>query len=340
MSINLIKEFTVRAATMDDIPAIVELENADSLDITGEPSTDESHLRAFFERPNLNIDTDVWLVHTPAGKLVGYGVFSDRAPHVNLWAWSAIHPDYRDQGIGDTLIELAEDRAREVIPLAPSDARIALYRNANTKNKYITRLLPQHGYRSVRHSWRMKLELEAQPPAPVYPAGVRLRAIDPARDALTIYRTVEDCFSDHWGYVAVPEEEGFTRLQHHMHTAPNFDPTLWFLAVQDTPDGEDIAGVILCAPFMPNDPAMAYISTVGVTRDWRRQGVALAMLHSVFGELYRRGIARVALHVDAQSLTGATRLYEKAGMHVDQHYEEFEKELRPGQDLMTRTVED
>jgi hypothetical protein len=34
--------------------------------------------------------------------------------------------------------------------------------------------------------------------------------------------------------------------------------------------------------------------------------------------------------VDTQNPTGATRLYEKAGMHVERQYDFFEKELRPG----------
>jgi mycothiol synthase len=44
--------------------------------------------------------------------------------------------------------------------------------------------------------------------------------------------------------------------------------------------------------------------------------------------------------VDAQSLTGATRLYEKAGMYVQRQYATYEKELRPGEDLSTQSVED
>jgi len=49
----------------------------------------------------------------------------------------------------------------------------------------------------------------------------------------------------------------------------------------------------------------------------------------------------VGLGVDAQSLTGATRLYEKAGMHPDPHHQLsfFELELRPGIDLSTQTAE-
>jgi mycothiol synthase len=37
----------------------------------------------------------------------------------------------------------------------------------------------------------------------------------------------------------------------------------------------------------------------------------------------------VALGVDSESLTGATRLYERAGMRVERLYSVYRKELRP-----------
>ena len=61
------------------------------------------------------------------------------------------------------------------------------------------------------------------------------------------------------------------------------------------------------------------------------------LLHS-FGEFYRRGRHTVGLGVDSQNLTGATRLYERAGMHVARIYIAYEKELRAGVELSTQTI--
>jgi ribosomal protein S18 acetylase RimI-like enzyme len=123
---------------------------------------------------------------------------------------------------------------------------------------------------------------------------------------------------------------------HWIENDPDHDPSLWFLAL----DGDEIVGMSLCRPKMAEDPGMSYIDTLGVRRPWRRRGVALALLHHSFGELYRRGKRKVSLDVDTQSLTGATRLYEKAGMHVQRQAVTYEKELRPGRDLSTQSVED
>lgn len=46
----------------------------------------------------------------------------------------------------------------------------------------------------------------------------------------------------------------------------------------------------------------------------------------------------MALDVDAQSLTGATRLHEKAGMHVARQTVLYKKELRTGVDLRTESL--
>ena len=53
----------------------------------------------------------------------------------------------------------------------------------------------------------------------------------------------------------------------------------------------------------------------------------------LFAELFGRGKHRIALHVDSQSLTGATRLYERAGMHVVRESHSYELVLREGREI-------
>jgi mycothiol synthase len=53
-------------------------------------------------------------------------------------------------------------------------------------------------------------------------------------------------------------------------------------------------------------------------------------------EYHSRGIKRVALSVDAESVTGAPRLYSRAGMHVTNNYFVYQRELRPGVDVTVR----
>jgi ribosomal protein S18 acetylase RimI-like enzyme len=63
------------------------------------------------------------------------------------------------------------------------------------------------------------------------------------------------------------------------------------------------------------------------------------LLHS-FGEFHRRGFKKAGLGVDASNLTGALRLYQNAGMYVKRQFDRYEKELRPGKELMTIEVKE
>ena len=65
----------------------------------------------------------------------------------------------------------------------------------------------------------------------------------------------------------------------------------------------------------------------------------LAILHHAFRLLAARGKARAGLGVDSESLTGATHLYEKAGMRVVRENVEYELLVRDGRDLRTLSLD-
>ena len=83
-----------------------------------------------------------------------------------------------------------------------------------------------------------------------------------------------------------------------------------------------------------------WVDVVGVRRPWRNRGLGLALLRHAFTEYHRRGTHRVSLSVDAESITGAPRLYGRAGMRVREGYIIHLKELRPGVDLGMRLDEE
>jgi mycothiol synthase len=74
---------------------------------------------------------------------------------------------------------------------------------------------------------------------------------------------------------------------------------------------------------------VGWVGILGVLRDWRRRGIGRALLLHSFDEFRRRGLPRAGLGVDAESLTGANRLYESVGMHVVRRLDFFDKQLAP-----------
>jgi mycothiol synthase len=111
---------------------------------------------------------------------------------------------------------------------------------------------------------------------------------------------------------------------HHHVAAADTDPELWQLAWH----GSELAGALVAEPRSGEDPAVGYVAALGVRHAYRRRGIAGALLRTSFRQLHARGAAGVSLHVDTQSATGATRVYERAGMTAEPRFATWEKELR------------
>ena len=180
----------------------------------------------------------------------------------------------------------------------------------------------------------MEIDLEAAGPLPepAWPERITVRSADLARDARAIHQAEADSFSDHYGYAPQPFESWFYFKAEFQRA----EPELWILAM----DGDTIAGIALCSSQRQGQPDLGWISTLGVRRQYRRRGLALAILHHAFQLLAARGRKRAGLGVDSESLTGATRLYEKAGMHVVRENHEYELLIRDGKDLRTVALDD
>jgi ribosomal protein S18 acetylase RimI-like enzyme len=178
------------------------------------------------------------------------------------------------------------------------------------------------------------LAVAAPLPEPQWPVGITIRTADPAnleRDARLLHETEKESFSDHYGYTPMPYEEWW-----HLRSQFNKpEPELWILAM----DGDELAGMALCASQRAGQPDLGWVGSLGVRRPWRRRGLALAILQHAFQLLATRGKLRVGLGVDSQSLTGATRLYEKAGMHVVREFYEYERVIRAGEELRTTALD-
>lgn len=331
----LAEHYTMRPTTMDDLDTAVALFNTCSIEEIGRPFVERYYIENEWTSPDLNLETDTRVVIAPDGALVGYIEVWDRAPHVHPWVWARVHPDHRGRGIGTTLEQWAEQRARQAIPKAPEGARVSMLQGTLSTHQPAQALLQQQGYQAIRHALRMVIEMDEPPPEPVLPEGITIRPFVRGREERAVVDTTRKAFRDHWGHVERSFEEEYTHWMHMIENDPDHDPALWFVAME----GEDMVGVSLCRPKVVEDADMGFVDTLGVRRPWRRRGIALALLQHSFGELYRRGKRRVGLGVDAQSLTGATRLYEKAGMHVQRRHITWEKELRPGEELAREHLE-
>lgn len=327
--VTLPQGFQLRHPTMADLRDVTDLLIACDIADYGHPisayATIEEYMRSYWQSPDIDLATNTWVVLAPDGTHVARVNLSasQDEPEV-MYASPRVHPDYRSLGIGTYLIQLAEQRARELITTLTEEKRVTLNSWAEGVNEDAKALLSREGFTPLRTFFRMEIDMLEAPPFPQWPDGITVRAFVQGQDERSVFEADEDIFQDHWGYTPGNFDE-WVRSGTEIAT---FDPSLWFLAMA----GNEIAGYSLCLLNVGEQINMGFVDSLGVRRPWRKHGLGLALLHHSFGEFYKRGIRHAELSVDAENLTGATRLYERAGMRRAKKYDvRYEKVLREGQ---------
>jgi mycothiol synthase len=318
---GLLEGYTTRVPGREDAAAVAALISACQIADTGQ--TDMSVEELLDDWHPLDLAEEAVIVTAPDGRVAAYADVLNRSFEI-VSVYGYVHPEYRGMGIGGFLLAWGEGWTRDRMPQAPENARVVVQHYINSANDGGRRLLENSGYTPVRGIYVMETRLDAAPPLPHWPDDISLRTFVLGRDERAVFEAVEDAFEDMWGRPrgTFPRFVGMTETE-------SFDPTLWFLAM----DGDEIAGVTLCKTLAGE----GWVNVVGVRRPWRNRGLGLALLRHAFTEYHRRGVPRVALSVDAESITGAPRLYKRAGMRVRESYIIHLKELRPGIDLSTRS---
>jgi mycothiol synthase len=329
--------FTARGGTMDDLEPSMALFNRWSRSVFGRDEfVNTASIREEWMAPGVDIAEDVRHIFAPSGELIGHvEVWTNVKPLVQPELWARLDPRYEDMGIGTWMMHWAEERAMRALPDVPVElrftTRVGIYRQGEKAKK----LFENMGYQHLRSWYHMLIEMDAPVPEPKFPEGIILRTYDPEIDREAAHLAHEDAFRDHFGHIDLPLEEGLKRWKQNREYE-GYDPTLYFLAMDDA-SGE-IAGFNLCRPHSHYDKEVGWVSAIGVRRLWRKRGLGLALLRHAFNEYYRRGKRKAGLGVEAQNLTGAVRLYESAGMHIDQAYDFYEKELRPGKEIRVQAL--
>jgi len=326
---------TTRRMRLEDAEAIVALFNRCSQDLVGINSDNVDDCLSAWKTPGFNYQEDILLVVDEHDHPVAYGEHWDTAePHVRKHAYGEVDPAYTGRGIGGFLLDWIEARARATLDRAPADARVTLEHGLYAENKAGRALLEKKGFTHIRTFYQMRINLE-QSPEVIIPPGFVIRPMRYPEEFPAAVAAFRDSFQDHWGFVADPFEQTLKRWTHFVENDKDFNPEIWYLAM----DGEKVAGVCFCSPKTDEDPEMGWVNTLGVCRPWRKHGLGLALLNHAFANFWQRGTRKVVLGVDASSLTGATRLYERAGMRVARQFPHYEKELRPGVVLAKQSLD-
>jgi mycothiol synthase len=295
--------FRVRAASPSDLDAAEEIVRAEESSVRPASSVPSLDLGDFWR--NANFSGASWIIERN-GAPVGFAAGIERSDESAYWA--TVRPEIAGLGVSTWLLTRAEERAREAGSAVVRAGCVA-------ENAAAVSLFRELGFREARHFFQMQIDLEQAPELPSPPAPIRLTPFE-QKDARTFHATLNEAFAEEWGWHALPFEEWRERRL----DADDTDTSLWFVARE----GDEIAGVARCDTRRDGG---GWIGALGVRKPWRRRGVGRALLLHAFCEFQRRGASYVGLGVDAENPTGATRLYEGAGMRVIKEDVIYEKEL-------------
>jgi mycothiol synthase len=316
---NLLRPFQ-----WDDLDRLVTLLAAcEEVDKNGSVPTADG-LRHQFATPGIHADRYVWVLPEDGGALAAMGVGIPLPGHDGdmVQVAVAVRPDLRAGGLQEELLRYIEARAAEYS--AQTGKSLKLTASANASQANYVKLYEENGFRPVR--WFLELERDLEQPIPEHamPEGIQARTLELEGDVESLHFIIDDSFRDHWNPISFTVEQ----LAHWIRS-PKFRPDLALLAFSES--GEP-AGACISAVRDEynrlNNAREGYVNTLGVRRPFRGRGLARALLSRSLRLLKEEGLTTSVLDVDAESPTGATRLYESVGFTERKRSIVFHKELQ------------
>lgn len=245
----------------------------------------------------LAFDPDISAPELTAGSttLVGVAVVLDEADSVTLEL--AVHPDFRNRGIGTRLLErLRDDRGFS-----------GLQAWSHGNHAAAQRLAEAFGFEPVRELLRLRLTAGTRPAqSAIWPEGVSVRSFVPGQDEAAWLAVNAAAFAHH------PEQGAMTLGDLQARMAENwFDPAGFLLA-------EDRTGQILGFHWTKVHAGAAQqadlgeVYAVGIAPQAQGSGLGKALTLAGIDYLQQRGLRAIMLYVDADN-TAAVALYRKIG---------------------------
>jgi mycothiol synthase len=233
----------------------------------------------------------------------------------------AVDPAWRRRGIGSALLAENERRMRDLAAAGPSSLPAVLGSWTGESQPGAAALLSGAGYAPVRYFFDMtRPSLDEVADTPL-PDGLEIRPITTA-NVRALWDADIEAFRDHWGGF-----DGSEAMFERWMASPSTDLTLWVAAFE----GDQVAGGIINAINAAENEALGinrgWLASVFTRRQWRRRGLATALIARSLLLLRERGATSAALGVDAENPSGALGLYERMGFEVDYRSTAWRKPL-------------
>jgi mycothiol synthase len=315
-----------RPERREDIPNVHRLlqavEQADDRMLAGSLEDAERE----FDDPWFDAENGSLLAIAPGGQVAAFAwTFLDPKPRdeAQCYLWIEVHPEHRLKISDEALLDWAEAcgrrRLAQIAPAGvPRDLRIGL----DEKQRDRVALIERRGYQPLRSFYRMRRDLGSPIPEVSLPEGLVLRTYTPDMSR-ALLDAFNDTFQDHWNFHPIDEDD----WERFFMQRSSFRPDLSFLVM----DGDRIAGYSVNR-VSPEDNAQqgfnaGHVGQVGVRREYRKKGIATALLCASMRAFKAESLDYATLGVDAENLTGALKIYERVGFAVYKRFVQFAKSI-------------
>jgi mycothiol synthase len=229
------------------------------------------------------------------------------------------HPSARAAGLEQALATRIGRiiRDHEADPDTKPSENVNVLAGASEKSRSLIELYNQIGLREIRHGWTMERPLVDLIPETKEIEGVVLRPYRRPEDNVAARTAFNLSFIDHFEFHELPPEVWDAQM-----ARSGMRPELSLLAEVESEPGT-IAGFCICEINAEENENKGckegWIALLGTTRSWRGVGLGKSLLLRGMHNLKAAGMETAMLGVDAESPTGANRLYESVGFTVREH---------------------
>jgi ribosomal protein S18 acetylase RimI-like enzyme len=250
-----------------------------------------------------------------ASEMVGYvrGWWEQESLYLYLYKHvGTILPAWRRKGIGRAMLGWMEGRLKTIAEAHPQEAKKYFQVSVSQFQEGAAKLLESAGYQPAHYFFEMvRPDLENIPDFPL-PDGLEIRPVRPEQYRV-VWESMYGSAEEEWG-IPEPTEEACQKWLKH----PLFQPELWQIA-WDKETAKSAGHVLTYINHEENrqfHQKRGYTEGVDVAREWRRRGLARALISRSLQEQEAAGMCDSALVVDSDGSSSAIGLYESCGFDI------------------------
>jgi mycothiol synthase len=301
---------TWRPQTVQDAQAVADLLNAmETVDKLGEYYLAQDTLQQLVD-PYLDLER-ASLAALDGDVIVGYMAASYKPATEEVHRVlldGGVHPNYRRRGIGTALVEAGVAAVKALHAQQHPTLKLVIDVQKAEHIVGTAELFRSQGFAPVVFSQHLVHPLGAAIPDPAVPEGLRVEPWSERNDEE--FRMIRnEAFKDA-GLPEMPVDNWKNRMINH-----TFQPDVSFL-LRDVANGA-AAGMLL-TKYWEGDTVItgvreARFILIGTLRDYRRQGVASALIGHALQAATDQGFDQACLSVDYEKPVEAFGIYQKAG---------------------------